>query len=423
MIKKLISYGKKHNIAIEVNKIRNKKTEINYLNDKMQSFEISDITSYIIKGIYEEKSAIITTQEIKPEIIIDNFERIFALQENKNTNRLSKGNSINKKEVRSSLDYEKVKKDLASMYNSIKDKYPKVYSLELAYGHYEEDKTIQNIEADFYNETCHDEFSFALTMQDGQKIETVYLSFYAPEYDFNSFKKQLEKKAEELSLKLCAQSIKTQKGKVILTNNAVADLLSTFADIFQMRTLETKESILSSKLNTKVFSDKINIIENPKADNAIIKEYFDSEGVLTTYKEIINKGVFQKALNDLEYAIKTKTDPTGNANLINNLYIKPGNKSLDDLINEMQDGIIIDEVFGLHSGVDIKSGNISLQSQGLLVENGKIIRGLKMIILSTNLLELFNSVLEIGNDMSKTDLRISCPSILFENITVTGEEK
>ena len=88
----------------------------------------------------------------------------------------------------------------------------------------------------------------------------------------------------------------------------------------------------------------------------------------------------------------------------------------------MQNGIIIDEAFGFHSGVDTKSGNISLQAEGLVVEDGKIVRALHMIILSTNLFELFNSVIDVGNDMSNTDLEIRCPSILFENITIAGEE-
>lgn len=421
MIDKLIISGQKENIAIEVNEIRNNKTEINYVNDKLQSFEMSNVSTYSIKGIYNGKSANIITQHIDPKVIITNFKRIFALQENENINHLSKGRCINKISDRKDIDYEVVKKDLASLY-SLKDKYPLISSLEIAYGHYESSQTLKNNEADFYNETYHDEFSFALTMQDKDKMETAYVCFYSQDYDFVTFKEMLEKKAEILLLKLYANSIKSRKGKVILTNNVVVDILSYFVGMFQMRTLETKESILTNKLNSKVFSDKLSIIEDPTSEKAIIKEYFDREGTLTTFKKIIDKGVFTCAINDLEYALKTNSKPTGNADLINNLYINPGVKSLDDLVKDMQNGIIIDEVFGMHSGIDVKSGNISLQSQGLLVENGQITKGLKMIILSTNLLELFNSIVEVGNDMSKNSIEISSPSILFENITITGDE-
>ena len=77
---------------------------------------------------------------------------------------------------------------------------------------------------------------------------------------------------------------------------------------------------------------------------------------------------------------------------------------------------------GLHSGIDVKSGNISVQAEGLLVEDGKITKGLTMIILSTNIFELFTNVVSVGNDLSKNSPSISAPSLLLNNITIAGKE-
>ena len=52
--------------------------------------------------------------------------------------------------------------------------------------------------------------------------------------------------------------------------------------------------------------------------------------------------------------MKLEKDATGNANGVNNLYIEKGNKTFDELVTELNNGIIIDEAYGFHAGVDKK---------------------------------------------------------------------
>ena len=80
------------------------------------------------------------------------------------------------------------------------------------------------------------------------------------------------------------------------------------------------------------------------------------------------------------------------------------------------------EAYGFHAGVDKKTGVISVQAEGILVENGKLTKGLNMIILSTNIFEVFKNVCEVGNDLTKEYLSVTAPSLLLENITIAGKE-
>ena len=45
-----------------------------------------------------------------------------------------------------------------------------------------------------------------------------------------------------------------------------------------------------------------------------------------------------------------------------------------------------------------------------------------MIILQTNIFEVFSNVIEIGNDLSKSSLSVLAPSLLLSDITITGKE-
>ena len=78
---------------------------------------------------------------------------------------------------------------------------------------------------------------------------------------------------------------------------------------------------------------------------------------------------------------------------------------------------------GLHSGIDVKSGNISIPVSGYLVETGVITKGLDMIVLSTNIFELLSNVISVGNDMSQSRIDVLSPSLLLNNIAIAGGEQ
>jgi len=67
-----------------------------------------------------------------------------------------------------------------------------------------------------------------------------------------------------------------------------------------------------NKLDKKIFSDKINVNDKPQMKNAAGRRSFDDEGIPTSQKEIINKGLLKNYIFDLEYANKMGEKPTGN---------------------------------------------------------------------------------------------------------------
>lgn len=418
---KLINDAKKRGIDIEILENYHSGVSINTINDKLELFQIDDVKKYVIKAIKNDKCIKISLENLKDtEKIIDALEEIFIAQDNNNKNTFSKGNikdNINRVEV----DYSDVINDLKSL-NNLKDTYPVIKSIESSYSYVYFKKDITNILNDC-NLECSDyynSFGVAVTISKDNVNKVLYLSYYEKKYDFLEFKNYLTKKIDNTIIKLDSKSVKTGKYNVILTNKVVSNILSSFIDSFQSKGIILKTSVLTDKLNKKIFSDKINIIED--SPNGLIKMLFDNEGNKKSYQELVKNGVFVKEINDTEYAIKTKKEPTGNAGGINNLYIESGDNSFDTLVKNLSNGIIIDEIFGMHSGIDKKNGNISLQAEGLLIEDGKITKGLSMIILSTNIFEVFSNVTLVGADKTKENPEVTTPSLLLHDIIITGKE-
>ena len=418
----LIELGKKYNIDIEIFKEKNKSTDISTLNDKIKLFQITDVTSYIIKAIKDNRCIKIVTENIdNSSEIVTTLEEIFATSDNKNSNKLCSGNLVNKVKKFEEIDYNKVKEDLLSL-NNLKEKYSCIKSIEAEFSHVENSNTIKNKinDCNMEDETYFNSYGVAITVEKNSINRVLYIGYYTKTYSFEEFKTYLLKRLEYLIIKLESKSVKTNKYKVLLTNNVVESILATFSDSFHSKGIYLKNSVLTDKLNSKIFSDKITIFED--SPKGIANSNFDSEGTIKKKQIIVDKGVFCNEINNLEYAIKLKKEPTGNAGGVNNLCIAPGDKSFNELIKLLDNGIIVDEAYGFHAGVDKKTGNISVQAEGLLVENGKITKGLNMIILSTNIFEVFSNVSEVGNDLSKNSLFVCTPSILLDNITITGKE-
>ena len=107
-----------------------------------------------------------------------------------------------------------------------------------------------------------------------------------------------------------------------------------------------------------------------------------------------------------------------------NMYIVEGDKSLDEMISSIKRGIVITDIHGLHAGINPTSGDFSLSANGLLVENGMIIRPLAQITVAGNLYRMLNDIRYIGNDTKfshPSSSYFGSPSIYINSLTISGK--
>ncbi|TYB30520.1 MAG: TldD/PmbA family protein [Candidatus Mcinerneyibacterium aminivorans] len=200
--------------------------------------------------------------------------------------------------------------------------------------------------------------------------------------------------------------------------------------------LYKKVTPLADKINEKVFSEKLTIYNDPTNDNLPGARSFDDEGVKTKSYKLIDKGVFKKFYNNLNYAHKLDCEPTGNgfrsgmwggdevtlrpSPSVSHLRIQKGNSSFKDLISMMDKGIIVEGVLGAHSG-NIPNGDYSVgMSPGIYVENGTI-RGIaKDIMVAGNIYDTLKNIVAVG-DTNYFGHGGYVPPLLCENVSVSNK--
>ena len=96
-------------------------------------------------------------------------------------------------------------------------------------------------------------------------------------------------------------------------------------------------------------------------------------------------------------------------------------KSLDDLFAECGNGFYLTDVQGLHAGINVISGDFSLQAQGFEIVDGKLGKPVNLVVASGNFKKLFNEVLAIGNDLAFKTGNIGAPSLLVSELSISGK--
>ena len=250
------------------------------------------------------------------------------------------------------------------------------------------------------------------------------------EFDQEKF---LKKFKENLIGKMGAKSVKAGSYKTILRNEAFQQFFMVFFGNFLATTMQRGLSLLADKEGTVIASDALTVKECPMLEKALTKIPFDDEGVLTTEKAIIDKGTFATALYDLKSAYKAGRQSTGNgfragsavSEMPTNLVVETGEKTLEGLMEEVGEGIMLTDLSGLHAGVNAISGDFSLLCEGYLIEGGKKGRPVEQITVAGNFYDVIKSIKSVGNDiinLPSGEGEFFTPSVFVGELAISGDD-
>jgi PmbA protein len=219
--------------------------------------------------------------------------------------------------------------------------------------------------------------------------------------------------------RLGAKKLSTRKTKVLFIPRVAINLLEYLIVAIDGSNISNKASFLLDHLNTKIFPDFINIIDDPFIKRGFASRTFDGDGIATKKQAIIADGILNTYLLNTYFARKLKSSPTGHASGINNLIINPSNPKLSysDLIKKMHTGLIVTETIG--HGVNLVTGDYSKGAFGFWVEQGKIAYPVEEITIAGNLKTMFKNILAVGTDVNYQN-NIITGSILIDDLIVAG---
>lgn len=227
-----------------------------------------------------------------------------------------------------------------------------------------------------------------------------------------------------------AASYTSGKTAVVLDRDAACDLLGAFSSMFCADMAQKGMSPLAKKLGEQIAADIVSIVDDPLYEKD--PHAFDGEGTPSVKTSVVQQGVFQSFLHNLKTAKKDGVLSTSNAGRASaaspvsvspcNFYILPGEKTQDELLEELGNGLLICEVSGLHAGLNAVTGDFSLLASGYVVKDGKRDRAVEQVTVAGNFLSLLMDIRAIGSDLYFGMSPVGTPSLLVENLTIAGSE-
>ena len=372
-----------------------------------------------------EKAKYLIKEMVANAKVIENDDPIFIF---KGSEKYKKVNTFNK-------DLEKVTNDqimanLLEIEKTCKELDPRI--IEVAgteYSQVSEKVTLVNSNGlNLVQKNNYYYFVAQCVAKEGEQTKSGYDFFF--ENDFSKFDaKKYAKKVVDLTVaQLGGEACESKKYKAVLHPDVVTSLMKAYIGHANAEEVQKQSSLFIGKIGQKIASKKVTIEDRPLQKNPFAR-WFDDEGVATYNKPIIKNGVLETYLYNLTTAAKAGVQTTGNGygggskKGISStfLYLKPGKKNLDQLFAEVGEGVYITDVQGLHAGLNPQSGNFSLQSTGFMIENGKKGKPLDLITVSGNLLDVFQDIIEVGNDVTVSPSGVSAESVLIKKISVSGK--
>ncbi len=214
------------------------------------------------------------------------------------------------------------------------------------------------------------------------------------------------------------KKVESQNVSVVLESPMAASLLSFLNTCISGNNIYLKQSFLAGKLDEKIGSDLVTVIDDGLIPGAAGTKPFDNEGVPTRKTIVIENGVLKNYLMDTYSARKLKMKSTGNGAGVTNFYLNAGKSTPEEIIKSVDKGLFLTGTIG--HGLVPTTGDISRGAYGLWIENGELTYPVAEITISGNLGELLKGIEMVGSDLT-FKRSITAPTIKVAEMTVGGK--
>jgi PmbA protein len=227
--------------------------------------------------------------------------------------------------------------------------------------------------------------------------------------------------AERALSRLFSRKIPTTSCPVLFESPMAAGLVGAFVQAVSGGALYRKSSFLLDSIGKPVWSDHIDLEEDPFVAKGKGSSPFDDEGVRVRPRQVVSAGRVEGYFLGSYSARKLGMKTTGNAGGSHNLTLSSRlTRSTDDLqamVAKLQRGLLVTELMG--SGVNYVTGDYSRGASGFWVENGQIVHPVHEVTIAGNMKDMMRGVLAVGADAYCFGAK-TMGSVLINRMKVAG---
>jgi PmbA protein len=217
---------------------------------------------------------------------------------------------------------------------------------------------------------------------------------------------------------------------VVLDPWVTAQVLGIVGDTLLGDVVLKGRSPFAGRIGEAIASPLVTLVDDPTCPEAFTATPLDGEGLATRPNRLVAGGRLERYLYDTTTARRAGTTSTGSAVRRGftstpgvgavALRVEPGPHDPAALLALVGDGILVQDVSGLHSGVNPVSGDLSTGAEGLRIRGGEVAEPLREFTLATTLQRLLVDIRAVGSDLQWLPMSAAGVSLVVGDVTVSG---
>jgi PmbA protein len=225
-----------------------------------------------------------------------------------------------------------------------------------------------------------------------------------------------------------AKNIGTTQAALVLSPHVATNFFAVLIPALSADAVQKGRSLFKNKIDRKVASSLITLLDDGRLDGGIASAPVDGEGVLSQRTALITDGVLQGYLYNTVTANRDGVASTGNGVRHSfkggpevgptNIFIQPGARKPAEIIGEVRDGFYVTSVMGMHTANPI-SGDFSVGATGVWIKDGEFAQAVRGVVIAGNILELMEGIDAVGEDLRFFGSQ-GAPTVRINQITISG---
>lgn len=215
------------------------------------------------------------------------------------------------------------------------------------------------------------------------------------------------------------KGLRSGKYRCVIDGECASKVVTPLLSALGAYAVQQKNSFLCDRLGEKVFHEGLTVRDCCRRQGETGSRLFDSEGVATSEHDIISGGVVKEYFINTYMSAKMDMAPTVEDAIRPRVMPWPeAGLDREEIMRRCGDGILVTGFNGGNSNP--ATGDYSFGIEGFAFKDGRIIHPVREMLMTGNLVELWNGLIAAGDD-ARVCMSKLIPTLAFENVDFSGE--
>jgi PmbA protein len=217
---------------------------------------------------------------------------------------------------------------------------------------------------------------------------------------------------------------------VVLDRRVTATLLAILAGTLSGEEVAKGRSLFTGRAGEEVAVAGVTLVDDPTNELAFGASTHDAEGLACRGNSLVEGGRLVGFLYDTYSARLAGTSSTASAVRggfkstpgvgARALSLVPGELDQAEIVALVGNGLLVQGISGVHSGVNAVSGDFSVGAQGLMIRDGALAEPVREVTIASTIQRMLQHVIAVGSDVEWLPSVAAGVSLAIADLAMSG---